>query len=275
MQNPLLRLDFFNNFHPLAKQIQANKDFVCDWIIDKAGLSTREMDIDEKTTQNIFINKFRDVKDELTREQIVNQITTFFGAAIETISTSTANCLLLLAMHPEIQQKLYDEIIRVLPDPDNANITNEKLNEMQYLEQVMHEAMRLLPIIPLIGRQATEDFELAPGATIVEGTNISINLFYLFRRKDVWGENAEQFVPERFAPENVKKDQLFIPFGNGKRNCIGYRFAYSGFKLIIMKAVRNFHITTDLKFNDLKLERKIALKIIGEHSISIKPRKVM
>jgi len=94
----------------------------------------------------------------------------------------------------------------------------------------------------------------------------------LFRRKDVWGENAEQFVPERFAPENLKKDQLFIPFGNGKRNCIGYRFAYSGFKLIIMKAVRNFLITTDLKFNDLKMERKIALKIIGEHSISIKPR---
>jgi len=273
LRNLLLRPKFIYERHPEAIALRATKKSLCDWIIDHAGSSSRQVDVDAKTIDNIYINKFLQIKDELSEQEISDQITTFFAAAIETLSITTANCLLLLAMHPEVQQKLYDEIIRVLPDADNANITNEKLNELQYLEQVMHEALRLLPVVPFIGREATEDFELAAGNVIPKKTIFVINFSMLFRRKDVWGDDANDFNPDRFSSENMKKkEKLFIPFSMGKRNCAGYRYAYAAFKIIILKVIRNFELSTPHKYKDLKYERKVNLKIIGQHTVSLKQR---
>jgi len=269
LDNFLLFPGFIYKYHPNFKALRDMKSFVCDWIIKKTESNTSQS---EELTENVFINRFMKIKDNLDPQSISDQLSTFFGAGIETLSTASANCMLLLAMHPEIQQKVYDEITQVFPDADNSTITPEKLNELKYFEQVMNETMRLLPVLPLIARETLEEFALNPKVTLAPQTIIVINLFTLFRRKDVWGEDAEQFVPERFAPENVKQNQLFIPFSMGKRNCIGYRYAYAQFKIIIMKMIRNFIVTTDLKFDKIEFDGKITLKIVGDHTVSIKKR---
>jgi len=268
-----LRPNIVYQFYPKARILRKNKKLICNWIIDEAVKNIKQQQ-DDEVNQNIFIRRLLKSKDELSAQAVIDQITVVVGAAIETSATSTSNCLLLLAMHPEIQQKVYDEIIRVLPDADNSAVTHEKLNELTYLEQVMNETLRLFPIVPMIARKVTEDFEIEAGNVLSKETILVLNFFMLFRRKDIWGDDADQFNPDRFAPENIKPSQLFIPFSMGKRNCIGYRYAKASFKIAIMKIIRNFEIKTVMKFKDIKLKRTITVQIGGQHYVALKQRNV-
>jgi cytochrome P450 len=64
---------------------------------------------------------------------------------------------------------------------------------------------------------STDDFEIPAGITLL------INFYTLHRRKDIWGDDAEEFNPDHFLPENVEKRHpySFLPFSGGQRNCIG------------------------------------------------------
>jgi docosahexaenoic acid omega-hydroxylase len=71
-----------------------------------------------------------------------------------------ANTILLLAMHPKIQDKLVAELKEVLTDQD-ADITMEQLTQLVYLKQVINEAMRMLDIVPFYSRVLTGEVELS------------------------------------------------------------------------------------------------------------------
>ena len=65
----------------------------------------------------------------------------------------------MIASHPEVQQKLHEEIDRVFSNDQDRPCTMEDLNELNYLECVIKETLRLYPSVPLIGREVQEDFE--------------------------------------------------------------------------------------------------------------------
>lgn len=175
-------------------------------------------------------------------------------------------------MHQEIQQRVYQEIMTVYPT-DDMEITYDNLTLLTYLENVMKESLRLGPTVHSIAREAMNDFELIPGQKIKKGSLFTINIYGLHRRKDFWGDDAELFNPDRFQPENFEdKQQYFIPFSVGRRNCIGYRYAYTSFKVMMVKLLRHFKFTTKLKLNEIKFNRQIALKLVGEHLVMIEKR---
>ena len=64
----------------------------------------------------------------------------------------------MIALHPEVQQKLHEEMDRVFGDDDSRPCTMEDLNELEYLERVIKETLRLFPSVPFIGREVQEDF---------------------------------------------------------------------------------------------------------------------
>jgi cytochrome P450 len=127
----------------------------------------------------------------------------------------------LLAQNPTIQDKLYNEINEEYPSFDEP-LTLEILNRMTYLEMAIKETMRLIPIVPFVCREVKEDFDLGP-CVLKPGMVMVINIYSLHRRPDIWGEDAEEYNPDRFLPENVAKRHpfSFIPFSAGARNCIG------------------------------------------------------
>jgi cytochrome P450 len=88
----------------------------------------------------------------------------------ETSATAMANTVLLLAMHPDIQEKVFKELHDVF-DTQDDDITKEDLNKLVYLEMVIKEAMRLLIISPIYGRQTTGD------VTLGENPDNKINQF--------------------------------------------------------------------------------------------------
>lgn len=224
--------------------------------------------------QNIFFNRLMAHRNEMTKSQINDSIATVVGAGFETTGTASAHCILYLAMHPEIQEKAYREIMSTFPT-DDVEITQESLAKLEFIECIMKESLRLAPTVHAIARENMENFEITPGKIIKKGSLIVINIYGLHHRKDLWGDDVNEFNPDRFLPENFEgKEKFFIPFSVGKRNCIGYRYAYTSFKIMLVKLLKNFKFTTNLQLSELKFNRQIALKLYSKHLVMIEKREV-
>ena len=128
-----------------------------------------------------------------------------------------------LAMFPEYQDKLFAEVLEVFPDKDNFHVTHEDLQKLQYTEMVIHENLRVMAPVPLVGRKAAEDFEIDSGIVLPKGTQIVIDIFNMHRNTKIWGPNAKTFNPDNFLPHNLSKihPYAFVPFTKGLRSCIG------------------------------------------------------
>ncbi|XP_071652642.1 cytochrome P450 9e2-like [Temnothorax longispinosus] len=160
--------------------------------------------------------------DEMTAQAFV-----FFLAGYET--TSTAMCFMthVLAVNPDIQSKLREEIDDVFRQT-NGKPTYEAINHMKYLDAVVNEALRLYPPVSFFDRKCVKETEL-PAATsdgepitIKPGDNIGIPIFSLHCDPKYYPQ-PEKFDPERFLKGDVD-NLVFIPFGIGRRMCIGNRF---------------------------------------------------
>ncbi|KAL1115983.1 hypothetical protein AAG570_005478 [Ranatra chinensis] len=128
----------------------------------------------------------------------------------------------MLGMHQDIQEKVYDEIMRVFGDSDR-DATMEDLNRLVYMEQVIKETLRRWPLIAILMRSATEDLQLIAGKyKIPAGSTIIVPPSIVHLRRDIYPD-PYKFDPDRFAPENMAKRHkyTFMAFGGGPRSCIG------------------------------------------------------
>ncbi len=159
--------------------------------------------------------------DKFSTTSIQDNIHLFLMAGFETTSNQVSHIILMLALHPEIQEKSYQEVKEIFRT-DQVDFNMESLNKLIYLDQVIKETMRLFPVAQLLVKTVARDFEL-DGHILPAGTTLMISLNHLHRRKDIWGLNANQFDPENFSQENSARRHpySFIPFSAGKRNCLG------------------------------------------------------
>jgi cytochrome P450 len=94
----------------------------------------------------------------------------------------------------------------------------------------------------------------------------------LNRNKDTWGLNAEDFHPSRFQSENCSTHQSFWPFSVGPRHCIGKSYALFAIKMTLAKLIRNFKVSTDLKYEEIKFKLDITLKICQNLAVKLQKR---
>jgi cytochrome P450 len=124
-----------------------------------------------------------------------------------------------LAIYQDIQEKVYQEIISVFGDNEitDDDITYENLGQLKYLEMVLKETLRVFTPVPISARETIEKVDLGLNAPLSKGTKIFLFNYVLHRRKDIWGENADNFDPENFSPENSSKRDpySYVPFGAG------------------------------------------------------------
>lgn len=115
-------------------------------------------------------------------------------------------------MHKDIQTKLFEEIRQVMPSK-SSHIDLDMLNKLPYLDQVVNEAMRILPVVPFATRHTSAEIVL-DGYTIPKDVGILVPIMKLHRSTKYWGEDANEFKPERFEYEKFKKihPYAFIPF---------------------------------------------------------------
>ncbi|XP_052023974.1 cytochrome P450 3A13 [Apodemus sylvaticus] len=183
-------------------------------------------------------SKIKDSHKALSDVEIVAQSVIFIFAGYETTSSALSFVLYLLAIHPDVQKKLQDEIDAALPN--KAPATYDTLLQMEYLDMVVNETLRLYPIAGRIERVCKKDVEIN-GVFIHKGTVVMIPTFALHKDPNYWPE-PEEFRPERFSKNNQDSinPYAYLPFGNGPRNCIGMRFALMNMKVALVRVLQNF-----------------------------------
>ncbi|XP_024427126.2 cytochrome P450 3A12 [Desmodus rotundus] len=183
-------------------------------------------------------SKETDSHKALSDLELIAQSIIFIFAGYETTSSSLSFLMYLLATHPDVQQKLQKEIDATFPN--KAPPTYDALVQMEYLDMVLNESLRLFPIAGRLERTCKRDVEIN-GVFIPKGTVVMVPNFTLHRDPEYWSE-PEEFRPERFSKSN--KDSInpyiYMPFGNGPRNCIGMRFALMNMKVAAVRVLQNF-----------------------------------
>lgn len=183
-------------------------------------------------------SKEMDSQKALTDLELVAQSIIFIFAGYETTSTSLSFLMYILATHPDVQQKLQEEIDSTFPNKTPP--TYDGVVQMEYLDMVLNETLRLYPVAGRIERVCKKDVEIN-GVFIPKGTVVMMPSIVMHRDSAFWPE-PEEFRPERFSKQN--KDSInpyiYLPFGSGPRNCIGMRFALMNIKLAVIRMLQNF-----------------------------------
>ncbi|NWU99928.1 CP3A9 protein, partial [Upupa epops] len=187
-------------------------------------------------------NKGGDSNKALTDQEVLSQAFIFIFAGYEPTSNTLCYLAYELAMHPDVQQKLLQEIEAVLPN--KAPLTYEAMMQMEYLDMAISETLRLYPIGGRLERACKKDVELN-GVTIPKGTVVMVPPYTLHRNPEYF-PNPEEFRPERFSKENKESidPYTYLPFGAGPRNCIGMRFALLTMKVAIVILLQHFTFQT-------------------------------
>uniref|UniRef100_A0AAG5CPE9 Cytochrome P450 n=1 Tax=Anopheles atroparvus TaxID=41427 RepID=A0AAG5CPE9_ANOAO len=205
-------------------------------------------------------------------EEILQQSVTILLAGNDTTAIGLCNHLTLLAMHPEVQEKVRREIMDVFPDSGELETTPEALNQLTYLEQCILEAQRVCPSVPILGRSSNDDVEVE-GVLIPRGTNFLFSMWAMHRRKEIWGPDADRFDPDRFSPERSKgrHPHAFAPFSLGMRDCIGKRYALLSMKLAMVHLLRNFRFHTHLRYEEMEFKFDITNKLSQGYQFRLEP----
>ncbi|CAH3155033.1 unnamed protein product [Porites lobata] len=157
---------------------------------------------------------------EISREGVREEVDTFMFEGHDTTAAGITWALYLLGRHPDIQQRVYEEVDRFFARRPDI-LTVEDLKEFRYMEYVLKESQRLLPSVPFYSRTTTEDCYLGD-FFLPKGSAVTISPLALHKNPEVWPAPLD-FDPDRFLPENIKGRHpfAFLPFSAGPRNCIG------------------------------------------------------
>ncbi|KAK7438395.1 hypothetical protein VKT23_018009 [Stygiomarasmius scandens] len=202
----------------------------------------------------------------MSDEDVISQVPTFLVAGHETTSTAVTWALYALSQDKAVQTKLRDELFTLSTD----NPTMDELNSLPYLDAVVRETLRVHAPVPSTIRVAVKDDILPLGTPyrdvngvmhdsilVKKGQTLFIPIVAMNRNKQIWGEDAKEFKPERW--EKVPETVAAIPgvWGNlltflgGARSCIGYRFSLVEMKALLYTLVRAFEFELGVPIEDI------------------------
>nr|CAB3477695.1 unnamed protein product [Digitaria exilis] len=175
----------------------------------------------------------------MTMEDIIGELKLFYFAGMDTTAVLLTWTMVVLSVHPEWQDSAREEVLRVFgknqPDLDG-------IHHLKIVTMILYEVLRLYPPVVQLDRQTYKEMELG-GVTYPPGVVLSLPIVFIHHDKDVWGEDADEFRPERFADgiSMASKDApAFFPFGWGPRICVGQNFALVEAKMALSSILQHF-----------------------------------
>lgn len=204
--------------------------------------------------------------------ELESDITSIMFAAADSTSAAMSWTLYLLGLHQDKQAKLQKELDDVFGRGVEHNFTVGDLKELPYLECCIKESFRLCPPFPLIGRELDEDLEF-DGCTVPAGTTCMINIYTLHRNKKHYPD-PEEFIPERFLPENSRNMHpfSFIPFSGGVRVCLGQKFVVAEAKILLAKLMSKYTVEATQPLEEVDTAYEVVLKARGGLSVWFRKR---
>ncbi|KAJ7785829.1 cytochrome P450 [Mycena metata] len=213
------------------------------WRDAKIALNAHSTDND-RTLMALMLKADAISGQQLREDEIVSQMRTVLSAGYETVSAIVAWVLYELAVNPQLQEKLREE----LSSPGDPSL-DELNSQFPILDSVILETLRLHPAILENHHQAAETISVPlahpiPGSSIPQlvipkGTVISIPVNVLQMDPEIWGDDAHLFRPERWNNPDPTRPKLFA-FSEGPRSCIGKKFALAEIKALTFTLVQQF-----------------------------------
>ncbi|GAU92107.1 hypothetical protein RvY_04232 [Ramazzottius varieornatus] len=197
------------------------RDFIDAWLDQNSQV--------DKTADSIY-----------SSERLPNVLIDLFAGGFETTATTFQWLFAMMLHYPEVQKKIHEELDRVVGA--SAEVTLDQREALVYTEAVILETLRVYPLIPFaVPHQATEDTMLG-GYVIPKGTQVMMHLYSVHHDPELW-EDVEDFKPERFIKDGkIVVPEYFVPFGAGRRSCIGEQLARKELFLVFANVLSNFKL---------------------------------
>jgi len=196
----------------------------------------------------------------LTKQEVIDQVVTFFFAGHETTAHTLTFATALLARHPHITTKVREEIDSVLGP--HGKVTYDDVHKFPYLTAVIKETLRMYPIAPELTRELSEDTTIG-GHKVPKGTRLHLGIMALHYNDQVW-DQPNVFDPDRFLHSKDEESSGYgiyghIPFGFGRRSCIGQNFALMELRIVLTTLLRHFSFE-HLPIVPLTVKQSLTLK---------------
>uniref|UniRef100_A0AAT9UTW6 Cytochrome P450 4461P2 n=1 Tax=Maconellicoccus hirsutus TaxID=177089 RepID=A0AAT9UTW6_MACHI len=215
-----------------------------------------------KTVIDLLVKK--SLTDDITETRMKDEVLQLIATGMETSALNVSFSLLMLAIHQDVQQKVYQEIKRLTPN--DAPLTFDQLtNDLKYLEQCIRETGRMYTASIVTLRYTHKECALHDNKIIPAGTNVLLHLHLSHYDKDLY-ENPRNWDPQHFSEQAVAKRPKGsdLLFGFGARSCIGYKYALLSIKTQLVHILRRYHLSTDIReltADNLKSDLMVRSKI--------------
>ncbi|XP_037044697.1 probable cytochrome P450 6d5 [Bradysia coprophila] len=230
-KNNVTRKDFFQLLMQL-KNTGKVKESDDDWTTKSTTTGANLMSVSDMSAQALLL----------------------FVAGAESSSATMSFCLYELTKRPELQQRVYEEIVSVLKE-HNGELSYDALADMKYIECCIEETLRKHTPFGFVTRLCVKDYNIPDTNIVIEkGTQIMISMDGLQMDPKFYKDPME-WKPERFREEKVPfVERPFLAFGDGPRSCIGFRFSKLQTKLGLVLLLRKFRFELHETHTEKELE---------------------
>lgn len=212
-----------------------------------------------------------DARDEqgepMTEDELVDELVTLLVAGHETTATSIAWALRWILDTPAVEHRLLDELDRAARE---GPLTPERIGRLELLDAVVREALRLQPVIPIVGRVLEKSARVG-GFDLPAGTGVVCSIYLAQRRPSVYPD-PRRFDPDRFLGKKFTPNEFF-PFGGGVRRCIGMAFALYEMKMVLARVLTRATLRLDRRDPIKVVRRAITLTPSGGLRVRLESRR--
>ncbi|RAH54526.1 cytochrome P450 alkane hydroxylase [Aspergillus piperis CBS 112811] len=241
------RLGFLGRVIPDHKATQSNR--IChslvEQFIDKA-LKYREeyakkgSNDEGRHTRYLFLQGLAEQTGD--RDRIRDELMNILLAGRDTTASLLSNLFFMLVRRPKIWKKLREEVATL----NGRAPTYQQLRNLTYLKHCLNESLRFHPVVPVNSRKALSNTVLPVGSGpngkspvfVRKGTIVFYSVWAMHRRQDLYGPDANEFRPERWA--DLRPGWEYLPFNGGPRICIGQQYALTEAAYVTVRLAQQF-----------------------------------
>ncbi|KAF9456363.1 cytochrome P450 [Collybia nuda] len=198
------------------------------------------------------VNAEASADDRLSEKEIIAQMTTLTFAAFETTSGAICRIIDLLSLYPDKQERLREELLAARRT-HGVHMDYEALHSLPFLDAIIRESLRVAvkdTILPLtFAVKSTESDTEITSVTVPKSTMVYLGIAAANVDKRIWGEDAEQWIPERWLfplPDSISAAHMpsvysnIMTFMGGPRACIGFKYSELEMKVVLSRLFSDY-----------------------------------
>ena len=179
---------------------------------------------------------------KLSPKEVIISSTTLIAAGFEATTSGVLTVVRCVVEYPEYQELLRDEIKDYFNE-DSSEPIFDQLKNMKFMEAFIKESVRLnQPAPSTLSRRTMKDTVIGNGLHVEKDTYVMVNSQTILRNKEIWGEDADKFRPERFFELTPEQNSAYLVFGAGYRVCPGMQVGIIMAKLVVIRLLQKYSL---------------------------------